>query len=70
MIHVTQRHCYNYNLHMTGCKDFTEASQRRTEHDDDDEPAAQNPDAASHQPQSLNQTPAGQEVGNSQQVCI
>ena len=70
MIHVTQRHCYNYNLRMTGCKDFTEASQRRTEHDDDDEPPAQNPDAASHQPQSLNQTPAGQEVSNSQQVCI
>ena len=56
---------------MTGCKDFTEASsQRRTEHDDDDEPPAQNPDAASQQPQSLNQTPAGQEVSNSQQVCI
>ena len=52
---------------MTGCKDFTEASsQRRTEHDDDDEPPAQNPDA-SEQPQSLNQTPAGQEVSNSQQ---
>lgn len=50
------------SMNITGCKDFTEESQRKTEHDDEGNPQTQNPDPTSHPAQNSAKTePSGKQ---------